>query len=204
MKMILSAAAIASVGLIALATTARAAPQTFDVTFTAHGFTSEFGQPVPVDPVTGSFLIAIDPTQTYIDEQADLANFTINTPVAGGLSFTYSPTGVTGQSSPGELVVGGVFDGAFQVQINPPTDDFYLQIPNFFTAPTYQQLGYVQAAIGAENLFDTHSDTLGSVTVTPVLTSGVPEPSTWAMLLTGFGFFGLLGYRKTRSDNALA
>jgi hypothetical protein len=27
----------------------------------------------------------------------------------------------------------------------------------------------------------------------------VPEPSTWAMLLVGFGLLGLLGYRKTRS-----
>jgi hypothetical protein len=32
----------------------------------------------------------------------------------------------------------------------------------------------------------------------------VPEPSTWAMLLIGFGLLGLFGYRKTRSDNALA
>jgi hypothetical protein len=32
----------------------------------------------------------------------------------------------------------------------------------------------------------------------------VPEPSTWAMMLLGFGLLGFLGYRKTRSDNALA
>jgi hypothetical protein len=32
----------------------------------------------------------------------------------------------------------------------------------------------------------------------------VPEPSTWAMMALGFGLLGLLGYRKTRSDNALA
>ena len=32
------------------------------VTFTASGFTSAFGQPVPTDPVTGSFTITFDPT----------------------------------------------------------------------------------------------------------------------------------------------
>jgi PEP-CTERM motif len=40
------------------------------------------------------------------------------------------------------------------------------------------------------------------------LTSGsiaaVPEPSTWALAIIGFGLMGLLGYRKTRSDNVLA
>jgi hypothetical protein len=37
-----------------------------------------------------------------------------------------------------------------------------------------------------------------------VVGSAVPEPSTWAMLVTGFGLMGLVGYRKTRSGNALA
>ena len=36
------------------------------------------------------------------------------------------------------------------------------------------------------------------------LPAPVPEPTAWAMLLIGFGLLGLLGYRKTRSDNALA
>ena len=37
-----------------------------------------------------------------------------------------------------------------------------------------------------------------------VVAGAVPEPSTWAMMGLGFGLLGLLGYRKTRSDNALA
>jgi hypothetical protein len=39
---------------------------------------------------------------------------------------------------------------------------------------------------------------------TPVPTAAVPEASTWAMMALGFGLLGLVGYRKTRSDNALA
>ena len=34
--------------------------------------------------------------------------------------------------------------------------------------------------------------------------SVIPETSTWAMMAVGFGLLGLVGYRKTRSDNALA
>jgi hypothetical protein len=38
----------------------------------------------------------------------------------------------------------------------------------------------------------------GSITA-----AAVPEPSTWAMTALGFSLLGLLGYRKTRSDNGL-
>jgi PEP-CTERM motif len=41
-------------------------------------------------------------------------------------------------------------------------------------------------------------------TYTPAASFAVPEPSTWAMMALGFAGLGLLGYRKTRSDNALA
>jgi hypothetical protein len=36
------------------------------------------------------------------------------------------------------------------------------------------------------------------------LAAVVPEASTWAMMVAGFAGLGFLGFRKTRSDNALA
>jgi hypothetical protein len=36
------------------------------------------------------------------------------------------------------------------------------------------------------------------------LTSSVPEPSTWAMLLTGFAALGFMGFRRTRSRGVTA
>jgi hypothetical protein len=43
----------------------------------------------------------------------------------------------------------------------------------------------------------------GSATMN-ALAPSVPESSTWAMMALGFGLLGLVGYRKTCSDNALA
>ena len=40
---------------------------------------------------------------------------------------------------------------------------------------------------------------LFGVTTTVTITSGVPEPSTWAMMFIGFAGLGLAGYRKARS-----
>lgn len=44
----------------------------------------------------------------------------------------------------------------------------------------------------------------GSITgFQQAMTTGVPEPSQWAMLLTGFGLMGLFGYRKRSQRVAL-
>ena len=50
----------------------------------------------------------------------------------------------------------------------------------------------------------TNDNLILDVTFASVTPPAVPEPSTWAMMALGFGLLGLVGYRKTRSDNALA
>jgi hypothetical protein len=165
------------------------------VTFSASDFQiGEGSDPAPKDPVTGSFTITFDPTQTYSDSTSGIILDGLNITLGSALSFSYSPTTIPGVISADELIVGGVFDGAAKVQYTPSTDDFWLFINNFTTAPVFDQLGYTQTAVSSDNLFYTVNGT-GSVSVTPL--TSVPEPATWAMLLAGFAGLGLLGYRQT-------
>ena len=172
------------------------------VTFSASGFERDAGpDPAPVDPVTGSFTISFDPTLIYTDETAGITITpgSLNIVLDSALSFSYNASG-SGLPS-GTLVVGGLSDGAQQVQFSPSTNDFWLFINNFATSPSFDQVGYSQTSLSIANLFDTHS---GTVTVTPITPGGVPEPSTWAMLLGGFAGLSFLGYRRTVKARAAA
>jgi len=166
----------------------KAAPITNNVLFSAKGFTSVFGQPAPVTPVTGSFTITFDPTLTYTDQTAGITLKTLNITLGSALSFSFSPTG----TSANELFVGGVQNGAGVISFLPQSDDFYLQITNFTSTPAFNQLGYTQTSITTENYFFTPTppDGLSTVTVTRVF--AVPEPASMAVLgftLLGFGAF---------------
>jgi hypothetical protein len=201
-------AALAATAAIALmsASSASAAPQTYDVSFSGTGFTSQFGQPA-VDPVNGSFTITFDPALTYTDATAGITLNSLDIALSSPLAFDYSPTGnVNGAAD--ELVVGGSADGACCVIFSPtPTNDFWLHILTFTAAPVFQQLGYSQSSTGSPSLFFTDAASGGSglVTVENVTpTPGVPEPSTWAMLLLGFAGLGFAGYRASRKSVALA
>lgn len=164
---------------------ATAATITDKVSFTASNFSASGGTP-PVDPVTGSFTITFDPTQTYMDSTAGISLDSLNINLGSALAFSYSPTGMSAD----ELIVGGAADGAAFVQFSPPTDDFWLFIDTFTASPTFDQVGYAQVSAGPNIFFtDASSGGTGTVSVTPV-TSGAPEPATWAMMLIGFGALG--------------
>jgi PEP-CTERM motif len=171
------------------------------VTFSASNFTVGSGSdPAPVDPVTGSFTITFDTAVDHTDQTTGITLDSLNITLGSPLSFSYSTTGTFA----GILIVGGLENGASVVQFNPSTDDFWLFINDFATAPSFKQLGYSQTSVSINNLFFTPDPGgTGSVTVTPI-TGGVPEPSTWAMMLAGFAGLGFLGYRQAAKARVAA
>lgn len=159
---------LALVCVCGIATVSSAATVTDSVSFSATGFTTGVGSgPAPTDPVTGSFTITFDPTQTYTDTTAGITLNSLNIALGSQLGFYYSPTGPNAN----ELFVGGTQDGVCCVQISPTLyNDFYLHITNFSTDPTFQQLGYTTPS----GYWYTTGTAGSSTTVTPITTS-VPE-----------------------------
>jgi hypothetical protein len=186
---------------------ASASTITDNVTFTAYFTSPNYGGgtgssgytsgATPASPVTGSFTITFDPTQTYTDDTADISN-----PVLGGItsdsafSFDYSPNSYTIGATTfaaGELVVGGVNDGACCIVLPSSTNDFYLHVLTFTTTPTFDQFGYATA--NDDYFYTLNGSSGGSVTVTPQTTT-TPEPST--LMLFGGGLLGIAGLIRRR------
>jgi hypothetical protein len=116
----------------------------------------------------------------------------------GGNFFTSVPPGWLGNSS------GGAHNG-----------------PTLFS-PSFLNPGYVPAAVGDSILFTGLSSTflgagdllwsnlsfsngaIGANFETAQLTSAVPEPSTWAMMMLGFAGVGFMAYRRKSKPALLA
>lgn len=197
--------------LLLLATTAgtaRASTITDDVTFDVPFTSGTYGGGVgPLytggatpSAVTGSFTITFDPTMTYTDDTAGITETGLTGITSdSAFSFDYSPTaytiGVTTFAA-GELVVGGVNDGACCVVLGPTApNDFYLQILTFTTSPTFEQFGY---ATSTNDYFYTDTPPVAgtaSITVTPA-TTAVPEPSSLLFLSAGLLALAGASWRK--------
>jgi hypothetical protein len=179
--------------LLAVAATANGGTMTYDVTFSANSFQVGAGSnPAPVDPVTGEFKITLDPTVSVVNDTADISLTSLNIALGSPLAFTYNPA-QDGGFSPGTLRVGGLADGADSIIFNPSTNDFWLQIFSFATAPAFEQVGYTQTSVSDDNLFYTINQT-GSVTVTPLVET--PEPTSFCLASCGLALLGVSSRRR--------
>jgi PEP-CTERM motif len=125
---------------------------------------------------SGAHILTVDVLQSAITGLGNtLSTFTVN-----GLTNDPGPTTESTFANGGLLAShtfpAALLDGSFG-PVSAATGAFTSDETQFavdFTAPRQSFGGSIQ------------------------LTTGVPEPSTWALLLLGFGFLGFFGYRSRR------
>ena len=169
---------VAGAAFAAMISVAHAAviERTFDVT--ASGFTLERepSDPPPVDPVDLNFTLVFDPSVSVTS--ASTAGFTVNAfnlpDPPNSLAYTYDSTA-------GYLVIATY-----------PRLDSCLNGTVSYCVTLYDPAGAAPGAYGAEQT--TTSDGIwvtGTISVTASALA-TPEPSTWALMLIGFGGVGWL------------
>jgi PEP-CTERM motif len=173
----LAAAAAVLAGLVPASASAAVVIRTY--TFKASNFFLAAATP-PVAPVTGSFTIGFDDAANIFDAPGTVTN-SLNIPVDSPILFTHE-TGPFGfvrfggsQNGSGTLVLG--------------TNDILFQYSLTFGGVLF----YSSSSTPSANFFTTDV----TVTVTDGI-SAVPEPSSWAMMLAGFGAIGWGMRRKHR------
>jgi hypothetical protein len=104
-----------------------------------------------------------------------------------------------GTSSISDIVQAIISNSAegFFLTVNLTSDG---ETPLTFGGPVFESIPETGAV---QDLTDDFTDAFDLNTSLPTITvmsdiDGVPEPSTWAMMLVGFGLLGLVGMRKTR------
>jgi hypothetical protein len=180
------AAALWASGLSAAASTI-----TRTYTFAFQNFQPLFaGDPAPVDPLTGSFTVTLDPAVAVRDVSAGLTVHSPSLPIVGPFAFSYNPLGL--------LAIGAIvapFDTVAGVVV--AQDDLVLAFR--LETPTFATAFYTRA--GKFNAWSTNDGSFVAFDGAP----GVPEPSTWLMIIMGLGSLGAIlrsgagGLRRLRA-----
>ncbi len=192
---------ICAIAGLAMAFSATAAKASITYEFSFGGNASAFGT-ITTDGNQGTLatadIIAFDITLT---PGGNTYNYTLP---AVGSSRAVGVTGLTAS------VAGLSFDftahGAY-VYLAGPSGHFCLNggsgssCDGNFSRETVAIGADIVAPSGASGQSGLYDGTL--LFATPVV-AGVPEPSTWAMLLLGFAGVGFMGYRRSRKDQGLA
>lgn len=171
-------------GLMLAAIPASAAVVTADVRFSATDFFEALGSgaSLPVDPAFGRVRVTFDDALAYDEARSGLAVTGLNFTAGEPMVFSWAP-------GEGVLWVGvgcpcGTPGGLFELGAN--SDDFLLGIAGPADHPQFVTFAYSQAAFP-----DIAIANAGYA-------AAVPEPSSWAMLIAGFGLTGALWRQRRR------
>jgi hypothetical protein len=156
--------------------------------------------------------ITINAQGSPILPKADLSSVTLDATTSSSFSGTHTLTVDTLQSSItgtgntlSTFTVNGLVNDPGPTTESTFADGALLASHTFPVALLDGSFGPVSAATGAFTSDETQfainftaaSQSFGG---SAQLTTGVPEPRTWAMLIVGFGLMALLGVRRSRRD----
>lgn len=180
-------AAAMSIGLGVNPVSAVVITKTVDFSATDLVKTDPIGGPIasPITSLEGSFTITFDTMSDYNDSSNGIALNKLNVIFTSPIGFSYS-------SSSSALIVGGSLSGVNKIAGG--TNDFVLAIFGFRNSavqPVGLVAGFCQQAT---TCFNSRNVSL-FVSSTP---PGVPETSTWAMMLLGVGVIGAAIRREHR------
>ncbi len=157
----------------------------------------DIAQPLSVVLTIGSHSETVGTYQTEVRNEQRY--YTFGTNHADPLSETLgSAYGTSSDNSSQSYVTAGVYD-------NDGSNHFPFSLTTLFDVHITATNGVLFN--GGFSLGNPDPYTFGTFNITEVrsvLASGVPEPSTWAMMLLGFAGVGFMTYRRSRKDNNLA
>lgn len=179
--------------------TANAATVTETYSFSLTGFVDIQGNTTaPSNLVTGSFTVTFDPTQNYTNDTTDIHVNSFNgVTVDSPFGFSYDATsklfGFGGTYGGTNLVYDGTNDIVISYNLSNLADPTFVPC----STPGYTCGKYTgSSAVEASGYTTVASGTAYFYGAQSTITAGVPEASTWAMMIAGFCGLGFMAYRK--------
>jgi hypothetical protein len=171
-----------------------------------QGFGAELAPELPGATGTGSVLAIYNPATFGLKVFANWSGLSGTTTVSH-FHCCVAPPGTVGVAvTPGTLpgFPAGLMAGSYQspvIDLNDPAS-FTADFLNNFGGGTVEgaRAAFLAGAANGTNYFNIHTSTFPRGEIRGFLSpTAVPEPSTYALMATGLGVVGMVGWRRRRS-----